>query len=177
MAINLPFTAEGSVPRTVFDILRLEAGQGSLPKSNQLMGASLAAYAVGEAITQAFEHSIIGSLAYGVLTTAALAGLTYGIMRFMGQMERFTKTLTALALTGAVAAVVYTLMHVLFSQALPPPLPTEKLLKFLLFPVIVWNVFMFAFLFRNAKLRAIPAFAAATIYVLVIDMIMSPLLK
>jgi len=176
MAINIPFTAQGSVPRTLFDIIRLEAGQGDLPKSSQLLGASLALYGLGEAWEQYFEHSLPGSLIYGLLTTALLAGITWGVMKFTGEMQRFTKTLTALALTGAVAAAVFGLMHVLFSIALPPPLPTDKLLRFLLFPVFVWNAFMFAFLYRNAKLRPIPAFVTAAVFVLIVDAVMSPLL-
>ncbi|MCX7899012.1 MAG: hypothetical protein N2444_02825 [Methylocystis sp.] len=54
------------------------------------------------------------------------------------------------------------------------PFPSQKkLLHFLLFPIIVWLIFLYAFFYRQVELRPIPAFSMATLYVLVVEIVMS----
>jgi hypothetical protein len=38
-------------------------------------------------------------------------------------------------------------------------------------------VFMYAFLFRHVSLRPVPAFVAASLYVIVIEVILSPICR
>jgi len=78
-----------------------------------------------------------------------------------------------MAVMGAVAALAYIILHLIVGVALPPPLPTDRLARFLLFPIIVWTAFMYAFLLRHVSLRPIPAFVVAALYVLFIEVVLS----
>jgi hypothetical protein len=172
MALNIPLLNDPT-PRTFVKMLNLEASQLSLPESDQLMKGSLAAYVVLQAIAQYFSHDLLVSVFYGVSSGIVLYAATRSLLRFLGQEHKFVKTLTAMAVMGAVAALAYILLHLIVGVALPPPLPTERLVRFLLFPIIVWTAFMYAFLLRHVSLRPIPAFATATLYVLMIEVVLS----
>ncbi len=176
MQMNIPLL-NGDASKTFIKMLNLEASQLSLPESKELMQGALVAYAVCQAGAQAFSHSLIGSLIYGPASAAILYGATLLLMRYLKEDAKFIKTLTALAAMGALAALAYIILHILFGIALPPPLPTDKLLRFLLFPIIIWTIFMYAFLFRHISLRPIPAFAAASFYVLVIEIVLSAIAR
>ena len=78
-----------------------------------------------------------------------------------------------MAATGALAAAAYVFLHLIVGVVLPDPLPTERLARFLLFPIIIWILFMYAFLLRHVSLRPIPAFVTAALYVLVIEVVLS----
>ncbi|MGJ0393234.1 MAG: hypothetical protein ACR650_10895 [Methylocystis sp.] len=172
MAFNIPFINDPT-PRTVLKMLNLEASQLSLPQSEQLMKGALAAYAVLQIGAQYFAHSLPVSIFYGLATAAFLYGVTLILLRQIKQEEKFVKTLSALAIMGAIGAAAYIVMHLIVGVALPPPLPTDRLARFLLFPIIIWLVFMYAFLFRHVNLRPIPAFVTATLYVLAIEIVLS----
>ncbi len=172
MAFNIPFINDPT-PRTVLKMLNLEASQLSLPQSEQLMKGALAAYVVLQIGAQYFAHSLPASIFYGLATAAFLYGATFVLLRQLRQEEKFVKTLSALAIMGAIGAGAYIVMHLIVGVALPPPLPTDRLARFLLFPIIIWLVFMYAFLFRHVDLRPIPAFVTASLYVLVIEIVLS----
>jgi hypothetical protein len=63
-----------------------------------------------------------------------------------------------------------------FAVALPPPLPTQRLVNFLLFPLVIWNFFAFTFIYRHAKLRSLPAFVISATFVIIVDFILGRLL-
>ncbi|WP_363350739.1 hypothetical protein [Methylocystis echinoides] len=172
MALNIPLVKDQTA-QTVFKMLNLEASQLSLPESQQLMKGALAAYVVLQTGAQFFSHSLLASIFYGVATAAVLYGATFYLLRYLKQEEKFVKTLTAMAIMGAIAALAYIILHVIVGVALPPPLPTDRLARFLLFPIIVWIVFMYAFLLRHVSLRPIPAFVTASLYVLAIEIVLS----
>ncbi len=172
MALNIPLVNDPT-PRTFLKMLNLEASQLSLPESDTLMKGALAAYVVLQLGAQWFSHSIFVSVFYGLASAAVLYGATFYLLRYLKQEEKFVKTLTAMAGMGALAALAYIVLHLIVGVALPPPLPTDKLVRFLLFPIIIWTVFMYAFLLRHVALRPIPAFVAASIYVLVIEVVLS----
>ncbi len=172
MALNIPFVNDPT-PRTFFKMLNLEASQLSLPESQELMKGALAAYVVLQAGAQYFSKSLPVSIFYGVASAAVLYGATLFLLRYLKQEEKFVKTLTAMAAMGAVAALAYIILHVIVGVALPPPLPTERLARFLLFPIIVWTAFMYAFLLRHVSLRPIPAFVTSALYVLAIEVVLS----
>jgi hypothetical protein len=174
MALNIPFIND-PLPRTFFKILNLEASQLSLPESKQLMNAALAAYVALQFGAQVFGKSVPVSIFYGVGSAAILYGATFALLRYLGQEEKFVKTLTAMAATGAVAAAAYIILHLIIGVVLPPPLPTDRLARFLLFPIIIWVVFMYAFLLRHVSLRPIPAFVTSALYVLAIEVVLSAL--
>ncbi|WP_442755273.1 hypothetical protein ACNHKD_01000 [Methylocystis sp. JAN1] len=172
MGLNIPFVNDPT-PRTFLKMLNLEASQLSLPESDQLMKGALAAYVALQAGAQFFSQSLTVSIFYGVASAAVLYGATFSLLRYLKQEQKFVKTLTAMAAMGAVAALAYILLHLIVGVALPPPLPTERLARFLLFPIIVWTAFMYAFLLRHVSLRPIPAFVTATLYVLAIEVVLS----
>jgi hypothetical protein len=172
MALNIPFINEPT-PRALWKIVNLEASQLSLPDSKQLMYVALAAYVVLQFGAQVFGKSVPVSIFYGVSSAVVLYGATLALLRYLGQEEKFVKTLTAMAATGALAAAAYIILHLIIGVVLPPPLPTDRLARFLLFPIIIWIVFMYAFLLRHVSLRPIPAFATAAFYVLAIEVVLS----
>lgn len=172
MALNIPFINDPT-PRTFFKMLNLEASQLSLPESRQLMNGALAAYVVLQACAQYFSHSLVVSIFYGLASAGVLYGATFFLLRYLKQEEKFVKTLAAMAVMGAIAALAYIILHVIVGTALPPPLPTERLVRFLLFPIIIWTVFMYAFLLRHVALRPIPAFVTSALYVMAIEVVLS----
>jgi hypothetical protein len=161
MPISLPTVNLPPTPKALLDILRLEGGQQQLPVSTTLAGAAIGAYAVAEMLAHAVEHSFVGSLFYGVMTAGLLTAITYFALKSVGASNRFIQTLTALGAMGTLVCLAYIVLHFVFSQALPPPLPSERLVRFLLFPLVVWTLFMFTWLYRHATLRVIPAFVVA----------------
>jgi hypothetical protein len=172
MGLNIPFVNDPT-PRTFLKMLNLEASQLSLPESQELMKGALAAYVVLQAGAQFFSKSLPVSIFYGVASAGVLYGATFYLLRFLKQEQKFVKTLTALAVMGAIAALAYIVLHLIVGVALPPPLPTERLARFLLFPIIVWTAFMYAFLLRHVSLRPVPAFVTAALYVLAIEVVLS----
>jgi F0F1-type ATP synthase assembly protein I len=175
MPITMPTVPASS--KALVDILKLEGSQFSLPNSRNLLGVSIAAYAVSRIALHALDHSVSASLVYGPLVAALLAGATFLFLNLYKLGDKATQTVIALMATGAIMAVASILLHFVFAVALPPPLPTDRLVRFLLFPIALWVVFMFSFLYRHAGMRTIPAFALAITYVIVSDFIVSTLLK
>lgn len=172
MSINIPVLGE-ETPKVLGKMLNLEASQLSLPESTDQMKLFLGLYVVLQAIAQSFSHSILGSIAFGLGSAAILYGATLYLLRYLKEDHKFVKTMTALAAMGALAAAAYIILHLIVGVALPPPLPTERLVRFLLFPILMWTAFMYAFLFRHVSLRSIPAFCTAAFYVLAIQVFLS----
>ena len=177
MPVSLPTINLPPIPKALFDIVKLEGSQKALPESDKLAGAAMAAYAVGEILVHSIEHSILGSILYGIVVPAVLAAMTYFALKAVGSRDKLIQTLTALGATGALLCVAYIILHFIFAIALPPPLPSDKLVRFLLFPLVVWNIFMFTWLYRHAALRTIPAFVVSTVYVILEGFILSPLFR
>jgi hypothetical protein len=167
MAMNLPANWANSTPKAFYDIFALEGGQGKLPVDARLMGACSAAYAVAQSALHLLEHGLLPSLAFGTACALLLAGATAAVLESYKRRDVIVQTITALMATGVLIAVVSILLHFLFAVALPPPLPTQRLIGFLLFPIAGWKVFAFAFMYRHAAMRLVPAFALAATYVIV----------
>lgn len=176
MSISLSTISLPPSARALVDILRLEGGPGALPLSNRLAGFSLAAYGLGETGLQLFDHQWAPAIAYGVVSVALLFAVTVAVLFAVGARERFVQTLTALGATGAIVAAATIVLHLFVAQVFPPPLPTSKLVGFLLFPLVIWNVTLFAWLYRHASLRFIPALAVAACYVGITSFIIAPLI-
>ncbi len=175
MPISMPTVPE--TPKAFLNILKLEGSQFSLPNSAALLGASVVAYALSRVALHALDHSLSAALIDGPLVAGLLAGATALFMKLYDRSDKIIQTLIALMATGAVMAIASILLHFVFAVALPPPLPTDRLVRFLLFPVAIWVVFMFAFLYRHAGLRTMPAFTLAITYVIITDFIIATLLK
>lgn len=176
MSISLPNISLPPTPKALFDIIRLEGGPEGLPSSPKLAGYCIAAYAVGEAALQLLDHSVGPSIAYGLVSAGLLVAVAAAVLFTVGARDRLAQMLIALAGAGAVAAAATFVLHLFVSQVFPPPLPTSKLVGFLLFPLIVWKITIFMWLFRHVSLRFIPALAVAACYVGITAFIISPLI-
>jgi hypothetical protein len=107
-----------------------------------------------------------------------LGGVALLLASVSGYRERLTQTLCALALGGAVVIFVTTFLRFLLmvslafvgaAQELPYTIIVQ-LANFLLFPLFVWNVFLFAALFRRSfRPRVVVAFAIAIPLVFILD--------
>ncbi|ARN83612.1 hypothetical protein [Methylocystis bryophila] len=179
MAINVPAAwtnwANGT-PKAFLDILTLEGGQGKLPINTQLMAGSLGVYAVLQSLDHLPEHSFLGSIGFGLASAGLVGGLTALLLPRYDARDRVVQTITALAGVGAVIALASIVLHFVFAIALPPPLPTARLVSFLLFPLCIWNFFAFAYIYRHGKLRNFPAFALSATFVIIVDFILAKLL-
>jgi hypothetical protein len=167
---------EASTIKVFYDIVALESGQGLLPISTKLMGGCLAAYAAGQAAVHLLDHEPMPALLFGVSSAAVVGAGTAGVLELYKRRDKTIQTITALAGVGAFIALVSILLHFVFAVALPPPLPTQRLVNFLLFPIVLWLVFSFAFIYRHAGMRTIPAFAFAATVAIVIDFIFATLM-
>jgi hypothetical protein len=177
MAIKLPACWADSTPKALYEIIALEGGQKKLPVSVPLMGGLLAAYAIAQALVHSVkDHGVAESLGFGLGSAALVGGLTAAVLAAYKRRELIVQSVTALAGTGVVIALTSIVLHFFFAVALPPPLPTQRLVSFLLFPIAAWNVFAFAWIYRHAAIRTIPAFALAAAIVIVIDFIMATLI-
>jgi hypothetical protein len=176
MAMEIPKIQLPPTLQAFFDLLRLERGPGVLPESTQLMGATVVIFGVLEAALDMMDHSILGSIAFGVLSAGFLVAFAYGVLKAYKREDAFVRVVTAMAGTGAAIALISIVLHFVFAIALPPPLPSDRLVRFLLFPMIAWMVFLYSWILRHVSIRTIPAFAAATTYVIVVDWIFGTLL-
>jgi hypothetical protein len=149
----MKFTLPAPVQK-VLGILNFKLGPEVLPKSPILLAASLVAFAVAVFLFQAsfFSPARAAASAVGGAFLLALVALLWA--RVSGYSERLTQTLTALALGGAIVIFVRTALgFIIFispNLAELPDINVQELTAFLLFPLYVWHIFVFAFLFRRS---------------------------
>ncbi len=177
MANKIAAAWAASTPKAFYDILMLEGGQGKLPASVPLMGGCIAAFFGAQAGLHMLDHQPTAAAIFGASCAIVLGGLTAGMLALYKRRENTVQTITALAAIGAVISIMSIVLHFVFAVALPPPLPTHKLVSFLLFPMAVWNVFAFAWIYRHAALRTVPAFVLATLYVILAQFILGTLVR
>jgi hypothetical protein len=149
----MKFTLPSPVQK-VLGILNFKLGPEVLPKSPFLFAASLVAFAAAVFLFQASFYSLARAAASGIGGAVLLAAVAMLCARVSGYNERLTQTLTALALGGAIVIFVRTVLgFIIFispNLAELPDINVLQLTAFLLFPLYVWNIFVFAFLFRRS---------------------------
>lgn len=162
----------------LYGILNWKLGPEVLPKSPTLLAASLAAFAVVVFLRQSMDYSLARAAASGIGSAAVLGGVAFVCASVSGYRERLTQTLCALALGGAAVIFVTTSLRYLLVVSLVfadpsqemPYIDVLELANFLLFPLFVWNVFVFAALFRRSFRPSVPvAFAIAIPLVFLVD--------
>ena len=140
--------------QNVLGILDFKLGPEVLPKSLILLAVSLVAFAASEFLFQASFYSPARAAASGIGGAVLLAAVAMLWARVSGYNERLTQTLTALAMGGAIVIFVRTALgFIIFispNLAELPDINVQELTAFLLFPLYVWNIFVFAFLFRRS---------------------------
>ncbi|MBY6241037.1 hypothetical protein [Methylosinus sp. Sm6] len=176
MSLSLPTLSLPPVPKAVIDIMRLEAGPAALPTSRLFLAASLVAYTAGEIGQQLVSQDILPAIAYGLASVVLLVGATFIALLLAGARDRLFQTLAALATIGVVLAVVVVVLHSIVAQVFPPPLPTARLVNFLLFPLVLWKVTLFMWIYRHASLRFVPSLAVSVLYVGFTVFVLAPLL-
>lgn len=175
MSISLPTISLPATPRALIDIIKLEAGPSALPATQTVLLSSLAAYAAGATAQQMVPHEILPSIVYGAIDTGLLAAVTFGVLLAVGARDRFAQTLTALAAIGAIVSLVSFVLQMFVGVVFPPPLPTGKLVGFVLFPLVLWKVTLYMWIYRHGSLRFIPSLAVSAAYVGFTLFVLAPL--
>jgi hypothetical protein len=138
----------------ILGILNCKLGPDVLPKSPILLGVCLVAFAVAVLLFQYNFYSVARAAASGIASAVLLAAVALLCARVSGYNERLTQTLTALALGGAIVIFIRTALgFIIFispNLAELPDINVRQLTAFLLFPLYVWNIIVFAFLFRRS---------------------------
>ncbi len=149
MKLTLP-----SPIQKIVGILNFTLGPEVLPESPVLLAVSLVAFVAAVFLFQYNYFSPARAAASGIGSALLLAVIAMVCARISGYNERLTQTLTALALGGAIVIFVRTALGfiIFISPAFAelPDIDVRQLAAFLLFPLYVWNIFVFAFLFRRS---------------------------
>ena len=159
--------------QTALGILNFKVGPEVLPKSPILLAVSLVAFAAAVFLFQYSYFSLARAAASGIASAALLAAVAMLWARVSGHNQRLTQTLTALAVGGAIVILIRTLLgFIIFispSLAELPEANVRQLEAFVLFPIYVWNIFIFAFLFRRSfRADVLVSFAIAIALVLIV---------
>jgi len=162
----MKFTLPSPVQK-ILGILNFKLGPEVLPKSPIVLAASLVAFAAAVFLFQASFYSPARAAASAIGGAVLLAAVAMLCARVFGYNERLTQTLTALALGGATVIFVRTALGFFFfispNFAELPDINVREMTAFLLFPLYVWNIFVFAFLFRRSFRSDIPISFAISI--------------
>ncbi len=134
--------------------MNFKLGPEVLPKSPILLAVSIVAFAAAVFLFQASFYSLARAAASGIGSAVLMAAVAMLCARVSGYNERLIQTLTALAMGGAIVIFVRTALgFIIFISPSLEELPdnnVRQLTAFLLFPLYVWNIFVFAFLFRRS---------------------------
>lgn len=157
----------------VAGILNFTAGADVLPKSRVLLAVCLAAFMTAVFLFQGTFFSPARAAASGAGAAVVLSAVASGWALMSGYRDRLIQTLTALALGGAIVIFIRTALGFfiyispVFSEL--PEVNVRELEAFLLFPIYVWNIFVYAFLFRRSyRAEVVLAFAIAILVVIMV---------
>ncbi len=171
MQIKLPFNVK--LPpdlEKLIGILRSEMGPDALPVSGPLLAACLGGFALGHFLDLIIYKTPLQAVGIAVVGTVLLAAMAGGSLYLLGYGKRLQQTLTALAGTGAIIAVASVGVRMVLKLGLPEEAPVVDLMRFLMFPLFLWNVVVFMGIFRVAfSGRMIPALAVAVAFMILFE--------
>jgi hypothetical protein len=171
MQIKLPFDVK--LPpdlEKMIRILRTEMGPDALPVSWPLLGVCLAGFAFGQVINLAVYKTLPQALGIATTGTVLLVAMAAGSLYLLGYGKRLPQTLTALAGTGALIALASFGVRLVLWIGLPEEAPTVDLMRFLMFPLFLWNVVVFMGILRIAfSGRLVPGLAVAVAYMIMLE--------
>jgi hypothetical protein len=168
MKLTLP-----SPIQKIYGVLTFKLGADVLPKSRILMMICVAGFAAAVFLFQGNFYPPARAAASGIGSAALVSAIAAGWAWISGYRERLIQTLTALALSGAIVIFIRTLLG-FFIYVSPffadlPDVNVRELEAFLLFPIYVWNIFVYAFLFRRSyRATVVLAFATSIAIVIVV---------
>ncbi|MCI0600799.1 MAG: hypothetical protein L0Y50_07000 [Beijerinckiaceae bacterium] len=168
MKLTLP-----SPIQKIVGILNFQLGADALPKSITLLALCLVAFAGSVSLFQGNSYSPARAVASGIGSAVLLAVVAAVWAWTSGYRERLIQTLTALALSGAIIIFVrWFLGFLIYISPVFAELPdvnVRELEAFVLFPLYVWIIFAYAFLFRRSfRAEVVIAFAIAIALVIVV---------
>jgi hypothetical protein len=131
-------------------IFRMEPGGQLLPYSLPLLVVGLVVYASSEFELEYISHTPVAAAKFALIAPALLTILTAIGLFVAGRRERLKETLVALLLAGAVVTIVNVAMRVSMPLFFPPEIDLGKLIGFLLFPLFLWNLLVFAYIYQRA---------------------------
>ena len=127
------------------DICLLRVGPQDLPASQSALTLSLLAYAATSIALSVLTHSFENNVLYGLADTLTLAAFTYFLLTVRQLPQRFTQTLSALAVTGAIIGL-FALPLILIPNVTPLPLLL----------ITVWNLAVTGHILRHALNVSLP---------------------
>jgi hypothetical protein len=168
MKLTLP-----SPIQKIVGILSFTLGADVLPKSRVLLIVCLAAFAAAVFLFQGTFFPPARAAASAIGSAVLLSAVAAGWAWISGYRERLLQTLTALALGGAIVIFTRTCVgFLIFIAPMFDELPevnVRELEAFVLFPLYVWNIFVYAFLFRRSfRAQVVVAFAVSIAVVITV---------
>src|SRR3984893_18272047 len=163
MKLTLP-----SPIQKIVGILNFKLGADVLPKSPILLIICIAAFVAAVFLFQGNFFSPARAAASAIGSAVLLSAVATGWAWISGYRERLVQTLTALALGGAIVIFIRTALgffiYIAPNFAELPEVNIREMEAFLLFPLYVWNIFVFAFLFRRSyRAAVVTAFAISIV--------------
>jgi len=160
--------------QNIIGILNWKVGPEVFPKSAALLALSLIGFGVAVFLRQLMDYSALRAAASAAGSAAILGATAFLCAKLSGYGERLIQTLTAMAIGGAAVILITTFLRFFLVVAYTldelPERNVSELANFLLFPLIIWNVYVFAALFRRSFRPSVPlAFAIAAPLVYILD--------
>ena len=145
---------------SLVNLLRLKGGPQHLPASVWLMIFMVSAYLLQNLVTgQQLEDE--SSAAKSLLAISLQIAVLAGLLQWRGQKERFTQTLTALAVVG-IFFNMFTWVLLMQSD----PTANQPALALIWFAVFIWSLFVDANIYRHALSVALSMGMMITVLVL-----------
>ena len=120
-----------------------------IPASRELLLLSLGIYFLLGLVLAKLDEDIPGALTAALADTVFLLGFVLVLLLLCRKANRWTQTVTALAGTGIVFAVL--LMPALIALSGPDAMSsTQQILSILLYLVLIWYVVVLGHIFRHA---------------------------
>jgi len=173
MQIKLPFDIKLPAPlENMIRILQNEAGPSSLPDSWPLLGACLGCFVLAQFFNLFLYKSLPQAIGISLSGALLLVAISAGSLYMLGYGKRLPQTLTALAGTGAIIALVSAGVRFVLWIGLPEEAFTIGTMRFLMAPLLLWNVLVFMGILRSAfSGRLVPALAVAVTYVILLELL------
>jgi len=139
-----------SYVKGVAGICRMEMAPQLLPYSTIALLFSLLLFGAGRYQVHSLDHSQFASIQVGLWASVVLMAVTVLVLALGKRLEAVARTLTALAATGAVVALTNAAFRIIIFAVTPEDAGLSKMTGFLTFPLFIWNVMVFAYIFRHA---------------------------
>ncbi len=130
------------------DICLFRRGPQDLPASNFLLYLTLGAYAVSNFLLALVQYDAVTAALVSLTVTLLLAVLTLSLLYLNGHSERVQQTLSALAGTGTVLAVLA--LPPIYWTHLQTRQPQLSLPDLLALALVVWSLVIIGHIVRHA---------------------------